>query len=50
MYIAGSERERAFMRGLALIYQPDILVDAATVTISLIESEVIDCVEVDSSI
>ena len=50
MYIAGTERERAYMYGLASIYQPDNLVDAATAAISLIESDVIDCIEVDTSI
>ena len=50
MYIAGTERERAYMRGLASIYQPDNLVDAATAAISLIESDVIDCIEVDTGI
>ena len=50
MYIAGTERERAYMRGLASIYQPNSLVDAATAAISLIESDVIDCIEVDTGI
>ena len=50
MYIAGTERERAYMRGLASIYQPNSLVDATTAAISLIESDVIDCIEVDTGI
>ena len=50
MYIARNERERAYLRGLASIYQPDTLVDAATAGISLIESDVIDCIEVDTGI
>ena len=50
MYIAGTGRERAYMRGLASIYQPTSLVDAATAAISLIESDVIDCIEVDTGI
>ena len=50
MYIAGTGRERAYMRGLASIYQPNSLVDAATAAISLIESDVIDCIEVDTGI
>jgi hypothetical protein len=36
--------------GIASIYQPDSLVDAATAAISLIESEVFDCIEVDTGI
>ena len=38
------------MRGLASIYLSDGLADATTAAISLIESEVIDCIEVDTSI
>ena len=37
-------------RGIASIYQPDSLLDAATAAISLIESEVFDYIEVDTSI
>jgi hypothetical protein len=36
------------MRGLASIYQSDILVDAATAGISLIESDIVDCIAVDT--
>jgi hypothetical protein len=48
MYIAGTQAERGYMRGIASIYQPDSLVDAATAAISLIESQVFDCIEVDT--
>ena len=50
MYIARTERERSYMHGLASVYQSDSLVDAATAAIPLIESDVIDCIEVDTSI
>jgi hypothetical protein len=50
MHIARIKRERAYMRGLASIYPSDSLVDAATGAISLIESEVIDSIEVDTRI
>ena len=50
MYIAGTQAERGYMRSLASIYQSDSLVDAATAAISLIEGEVLDCIEVDTSI
>jgi hypothetical protein len=50
MYIAGTERERSYMRGLASVYQSDSPVDAATTAISLIESGVIDYIEVNTSI
>ena len=50
MYIAGTERERAYIRGLASIYQSGSLVAAATAAISLIESDIIDHVEVDTGI
>ena len=35
------------MRGLALIYQLDSLVEPATAAISLIESDIIDCIDAD---
>ena len=50
MYIAGTERERSYISSLASVYQSDSLVDAATAAISLIESDVIDRIEVDTSI
>ena len=50
MYIAGTQAERGYMRGISSIYQPDSLVDAATTAISLIEGEVFDCIEVDTGI
>ena len=50
MYIARTKRERSYVRGLASVYQLDSLVGAATAAISLIESDVIDCIEVDTSI
>ena len=49
-YIARTERERPYMRGLASVCQSDSLVDAATAAISLIESDVIDCIEANTSI
>ena len=42
--------ERSYMRGLASIYQSDGLADTTTAAISLIKSEVIDYIEVDTSI
>ena len=36
------------MRSLDSIYQSDSLVDVATAAMSLIESDVIDCIEVDN--
>ena len=45
MYIARTERERSYMRGLASVYQSYSLVDAATAAISLIESDTCDRVE-----
>ena len=50
IYIAGIQAERGYMHSLASIYQPNSLVDAATAAISLIESDVIDCIEVDTGI
>ena len=50
MYIARTQAERGYMRGISSIYQPDSLVDAETAAISLIESEVFDCIEVDIGI
>ena len=50
MYIAGTQAERGYMRGILSIYQPESLVDAATAAISLIEGEVFDCIEVDTGI
>lgn len=50
MYIAGTQAERGYMRGISSIYQPESLVDAATAAISLIEGEVFDCIEVDTGI
>ena len=47
MYIAGTEKEMAYMRGLTSIYQPESLVDATSAAVSPIESDVIDCIEVD---
>ena len=42
MYIAGTQAERGYMRGISSIYQSDSLVDAAAAAISLIEGEVFD--------
>src|SRR5882724_4428385 len=50
MYIAGTQAERGYIRGMSSIYQPDSLVDAAAAAISLIEGEVFDCIEVDTGI
>ena len=50
MYIAGTQAERGYMRGISSIYQPDSLVDAAAAAISLIEGDVFDCIEVDTGI
>ena len=50
MYIAGTQAERGYIRGISSIYQPDSLVDAATTAISLIKGEVFDCIEVDTGI
>ena len=50
IYIAGTERERTYIRGISSIYQSDSLVDAAAAAISLIEGEVFDCIEVDTGI
>ena len=50
MYIAGTQAERGYMRGISSIYQSDSLVDAAAAAISLIEGEVFDCIEVDTGI
>ena len=50
MYIAGTQAERGYMRGIASIYQPDSLVDAAAAAISLIEGKVFDCIELDTGI
>ena len=50
MYIAGTQAERGYMRGISSIYRPDSLVDAAAAAISLIEGEYFDCTEVDTGI
>jgi MULE transposase domain len=50
LYEPGTERERAYMRGLSSIYQVDTIADSATSAAELIEGEVIDCIEVDTSI
>ena len=50
MYIAGTQAEMGYMRGISSIYQPDSLVDAAAAAMSLIKGEVFDCIEVDTGI
>ena len=50
MYIAGTQAERGYIRGISAIYQPDSLVDAATAAISLLEGQNFDCIEVDAGI
>ena len=47
LYEPGTQRERAYMRGLSSIYQTDSLVDLATATTGLIESDLITDFEVD---
>jgi MULE transposase domain len=47
LYEPGTERERAYMRGLSSIYQTDSMVDAATAAGVAVEGDVIDVIEVD---
>ena len=50
MYIARTQAERGYMRGISSVYQSDSLVDAITAAISLIKGEVFDFIEVDTNI
>ena len=46
-YEPGTLAERAYMRPMASIYQPNSMEDAATVAGRLMEEEVLECIEVD---
>jgi hypothetical protein len=48
LYEPGTQRERAYMRGLSSIYQTDSIVDAATAAAAAVEGDVIDVIEVDT--
>ena len=50
LYKPGTKRERAYMRSLSSIYQVNTEVDAATLVAAVTESDVIDCIKVDSGI
>jgi hypothetical protein len=55
LYEPGTQRERAYMRGLLSIYQADSIVDSATATANVVEKGLIedietqDVIEVDTS-
>jgi len=46
-YEPGTLAERAYMRPMASIYQPNSMEDAATAAGRLMEEEVLECIEVD---
>jgi hypothetical protein len=47
LYEPGTQRERAYMRGISSIYQTDSIVDASTAAATAVESDIIDVIEVD---
>jgi MULE transposase domain len=47
MYEPGTIRERAYMRGIASIYQTDSIVDSAKLANNLVQNETQDCIEVE---
>jgi hypothetical protein len=49
LYEPGTQRERAYMRGISSIYQKDSMVDASTAAATAVEEDVIDVIEVDCS-
>jgi hypothetical protein len=49
MYELGTQRERAYIRGLSSIYQTDSIVDAFTATAEVVEEDIIDVIKVDTS-
>jgi hypothetical protein len=48
LYEPGTQRERAYMRGLSSIYQTNSRVDAATAAAMAVEEDIIDVIEVDT--
>jgi hypothetical protein len=46
-YLPGTLAERAYMRPMASIYQPNSMEDTATAAGRLMEEEVLECIEVD---
>lgn len=46
----GTERERAYMRGMSSIYQTYCIVNSATATAGLMESDLVTDIEVDDTI
>jgi hypothetical protein len=49
LYEPGTQRERAYMRGISSIYQTDSIVDASTAAATAVEEDIIDVIEVDCS-
>jgi hypothetical protein len=47
LYEPGTQRERAYMRGISSIYQTDSIVDASTAAATAVEADIIDVIEVD---
>jgi hypothetical protein len=48
LYEPGTQRERAYMRGIASIYQTDSIVDASTAAAVAVEEDIVDVIEVDT--
>jgi hypothetical protein len=49
LYEPGTQRERAYMRGISSIYQTESIVDASTAAATAVEEDIIDVIEVDCS-
>ena len=47
LYEPGTQRDRAYMRGISSIYQTDSIVDASTAAATAVEADIIDIIEVD---
>jgi hypothetical protein len=49
LYEPGTQRERAYMRGISSIYETDSIVDASTAAAIAVEEHIIDVIDVDCS-
>jgi hypothetical protein len=50
LYEPGTQRERAYMRGISSIYQTDSMLDASTAAATAVEEDVIDVIDVQYSL
>jgi hypothetical protein len=46
-YEPGTKRERAYMRGISLIYHTDSIGDSVIIADNLVQDETQDCIEVE---